>query len=39
MKFYGVKSTSRMVVHRWKANGLIEKVDGKKSTFRKIGKK
>ena len=36
MRYHGVKSTSRMVIHRWKANGMIAKVECRSGTFRKL---
>ena len=39
MKSHGIKSPSRTVVHRWKANGMIEKADSMKGCYRKVKEK
>ena len=36
MKFFDIKSPSRMVVYRWKLNGMIEAVEGERNLYRKV---
>lgn len=36
VKKCNVRSTTRLVVSRWKANGLVEKIDGTKNTYKKL---
>lgn len=36
LRYYGVKTRASMVVYRWKANGIIQRVEGRTGYYRKL---
>ena len=36
LRYYGVKTRASMVIYRWKANGIIQRVEGRTGYYRKI---